>query len=56
MSSEHQINPLLTLNLGKVQVMAVPVRTAFIRKQHEDMHHLGNSVAQVIAKTHLAFF
>lgn len=44
-----------TMNLGEVQAMAVPVRTAFIWKQHEDIDHLGNSVAWVTAKTHLAF-
>lgn len=44
------------LNLREVQVMAVPLGTAFIWKQDEDMDHLGNLVAQVIAKTHLTFF
>lgn len=44
-----------TLNLGEVQVLAVPVGTAFKWKQHQDMNHLGTSAAQIIAKTYLTF-
>lgn len=45
-----------TPNLGEVQVVAVPVRTAFIWKHHKDVYHLGTSAAQIITKTHLTFF
>lgn len=56
MSSEHQINPLPNTEPGGNLVPAVPVRTAFIWKHHEDIYHLGTSAAQIITTTNKPAF